>query len=410
MTNGPMGAFGGMFSGYQPTMEDLAYEGLGRGPQTPEELFDPVGTSMGSGAEKQTLAALMAQQEQQKLLEEQRGRIGQAGIEARDVFRQYGGQAAGALQAGFGGAQGYLGQGFGFAGAGAEAGLGALYGGLGSAEGFLGAGLGAAGGTLGGLGAMGAGFIPGATTAVDAPGARSRLGEMYEGDFDLQMDPGYQFRLAEGEKALARRRAAGGGRFGGAALREAAEFGQGLASQEYGAAFGRQAGLARGADIQGMQQAGMGQQAALQAQRNQMGLAQLGLGATGRFGELQYGAGQQMAGYGFGAGQGAAGIYGGLSGQQLGLLGGQAGYAAGGGQALANLYGGMGGQIGATYPWGAAAQQGVMGAALGVEAAPVSLIGSADVARAQQTEADRQFAMNMFGAVSSLGVGALGAV
>jgi len=56
---------------------------------------------------------------------------------------------------------------------------------------------------------------------------------------DLETDPGYQFRLAQGEQALRRAQAAKGARFGGRALKEAQRFGQGLASQEFGAAYGR---------------------------------------------------------------------------------------------------------------------------------------------------------------------------
>lgn len=60
----------------------------------------------------------------------------------------------------------------------------------------------------------------------------------------LQMDPGYQFRLSEGLKALDRQAAARGGLISGAALRAAQRYGQDLGSQEYSAAYGRLAGLA----------------------------------------------------------------------------------------------------------------------------------------------------------------------
>lgn len=55
----------------------------------------------------------------------------------------------------------------------------------------------------------------------------------------FQEDPGYQFRLSEGMKALDRQAAARGGLISGSALRGAQRFGQDLASQEYGAAFNR---------------------------------------------------------------------------------------------------------------------------------------------------------------------------
>lgn len=56
---------------------------------------------------------------------------------------------------------------------------------------------------------------------------------------DFTTDPGYQFRLAEGQKALDRRQTAGGNYFSGAALKEAQDFGQGLANQTYQDAYNR---------------------------------------------------------------------------------------------------------------------------------------------------------------------------
>jgi len=56
---------------------------------------------------------------------------------------------------------------------------------------------------------------------------------------DFEADPGYQFRQDEGLQALERSAAARGGLLSGAALKDTARFSQGLASQEYGAAFDR---------------------------------------------------------------------------------------------------------------------------------------------------------------------------
>jgi hypothetical protein len=56
---------------------------------------------------------------------------------------------------------------------------------------------------------------------------------------DYQADPGYAFRLAEGEKALKRRQSVGGNLFSSQALRNAQEYGQGMASQEFGNAYQR---------------------------------------------------------------------------------------------------------------------------------------------------------------------------
>jgi hypothetical protein len=56
---------------------------------------------------------------------------------------------------------------------------------------------------------------------------------------DFEQDPGYQFRMDEGMKALERSAAARGGLFSGRAMKDTLRFGQGLGSQEYGAAFDR---------------------------------------------------------------------------------------------------------------------------------------------------------------------------
>lgn len=55
----------------------------------------------------------------------------------------------------------------------------------------------------------------------------------------FKTDPGYAFRLAEGQKALERSAAARGGLLSGATLRGTEELGQNLASQEYQNAFNR---------------------------------------------------------------------------------------------------------------------------------------------------------------------------
>ena len=64
----------------------------------------------------------------------------------------------------------------------------------------------------------------------------------YAKDFsmsDFQADPGYAFRLAEGQKALDRQAAARGGLISGSALKAAARYGQDMGSQEYQSAFNR---------------------------------------------------------------------------------------------------------------------------------------------------------------------------
>lgn len=64
----------------------------------------------------------------------------------------------------------------------------------------------------------------------------------YARDFgmaDFQADPGYAFRLAEGQKALERTAAARGGLLSGGALKAATRYGQEAGSQEYMNAFNR---------------------------------------------------------------------------------------------------------------------------------------------------------------------------
>lgn len=56
---------------------------------------------------------------------------------------------------------------------------------------------------------------------------------------DLTKDPGYQFRLEQGQRGLDRKAAAGGNYFSGNALKEAQQFGQGLADTTYGDAYNR---------------------------------------------------------------------------------------------------------------------------------------------------------------------------
>jgi len=61
----------------------------------------------------------------------------------------------------------------------------------------------------------------------------------FTGQVDLTQDPGYAFRLSEGQKALDRSAAARGGLISGGALKAAQRFGQDLGSQEYQNAYNR---------------------------------------------------------------------------------------------------------------------------------------------------------------------------
>lgn len=58
-------------------------------------------------------------------------------------------------------------------------------------------------------------------------------------DLMAGMDPGYQFRINEAQKALEAKRAAVGNRFGGQALKDITNYSQDAASQEYQSAYNR---------------------------------------------------------------------------------------------------------------------------------------------------------------------------
>ena len=113
--------------------------------------------------------------------------------------------------------------------------------------------------------------VPGITQEQAAAAASPYAGTFLEKftNQDIYRDPSYQFRLAEGERLLRARQAAGGNRFGGQAMKDIVNYGQQAASQEYGSAFdrfmkqkealyGRLSGLAGTATpiAQGMGQAG----------------------------------------------------------------------------------------------------------------------------------------------------------
>lgn len=55
----------------------------------------------------------------------------------------------------------------------------------------------------------------------------------------VQLDPGYQFGMKQGQQAIDRKAAAAGGRVSGAALKAAAQYGTDYATSGYSAAYGR---------------------------------------------------------------------------------------------------------------------------------------------------------------------------
>lgn len=89
----------------------------------------------------------------------------------------------------------------------------------------------------------------------------------------MAMDPGYQFRLAEGEKALDRKIGSMGLRNSGAALKAGTRYNQDYASGEFGNIYNRLAGVS-----------GTGQQTGTN-------LGQFGAQSAGRIGDMTVGAG-----------------------------------------------------------------------------------------------------------------------
>lgn len=60
--------------------------------------------------------------------------------------------------------------------------------------------------------------------------------------FEFEADPGYQFRMQQGLQGVERGAAARGGALGGGTMKALQQYGQGLASQEYGQEFDRYRG------------------------------------------------------------------------------------------------------------------------------------------------------------------------
>lgn len=140
------------------------------------------------------------------------------------------------------------------------------------------------------------------------------------GTAQFQADPGYAFRLSEGQKALDRQAAARGGLISGSALKAASRYGQEMGSQEYQNAFNRYQ-AERSAKLGPLQSlAGVGQ-TATQA-----------LGAAGE--SMTSGSNAALGAYGSqaGAALGAAG-----QARASGYIG-QANAIAGGASGLSNMY------------------------------------------------------------------------
>jgi hypothetical protein len=130
-------------------------------------------------------------------------------------------------------------------------------------------------------------------------------------------DPGYAFRLSEGQKALERSAAARGGLISGSALKAATRYGQEAGSQEYTNAFNRYQ-TERASQLQPLQSlAGVGQSAT-----NQMGSAAgaYGTNVSNALGAYGTNAGNLALGAGATAG-GAALAQGNIRASQYGTMG-----------------------------------------------------------------------------------------
>jgi len=126
-------------------------------------------------------------------------------------------------------------------------------------------------------------------------------------NFNMQMDPGYQFRIAEAEKALGRMAAARGNRLSGGSLAELSDRIGDMASNEYSNAFGRQYGMWQ--DAYGRRQNAYTRQAANKAdqfgrlsgmagmgQQQASSLASLGQGYASNMGNMYNQMGAAQAG------------------------------------------------------------------------------------------------------------------
>ena len=113
---------------------------------------------------------------------------------------------------------------------------------------------------------------------------------------DFEADPGYEFRLSEGMKAIERSGSARGLSLSGRQLKDLARFGQGLASEEFGRAYGRERQEAFDEFITGRE--------GRTIQFNRLAaLAGLGQTASGTSATLTQQAGTTIAGQQIGAGR-----------------------------------------------------------------------------------------------------------
>jgi hypothetical protein len=324
------------------------------------------------GAESQGKAAEEAAAKQQELIEQMMAQQ-QAATN----------QALGALDSGYNAAQGYvsyggegaldtLNQGF-AAGADALATSGqqatdAMTAGYQDAQGQMQQyGEQAAGAITGGVDAAGQSLNPAMALQSNGTALSDMLASGPYNNFT--QDPGYQFRLQQGQDTIQHAASAAGGRHGGDTLKALSEYNQNFASNEFGNYVNRQNNVMG----QMMGLAGMGNQAASQ-------MAGMQYGAGGHLGDMYGGMGSQAGQMGMQYGQGMSGLYGMQGSQMADLLTGGAQAAAGqqntNWQSMADLLIGQGTATANTLTGGAAGQANLMGQMLPTYAAGVPYAGA----------------------------------
>lgn len=180
------------------------------------------------------------------------------------------------------------------------------------------------------------------TARADIQAAPDRLGDLYGGGLGagFEGDPGYQFRLRQGQQAIENAASARGGRHGGDTLKALSEYNQNFASNEFNNYANRQIGLAGAADQNSTNRAGTlaglavgeGQQGAGLVSQYGQNMANMNMGQGQTLGQLYANQGQQLAGIGMqGAGlvaNNSQALAGGTLGQQTHVAPGPLGQVA----------------------------------------------------------------------------------
>lgn len=104
--------------------------------------------------------------------------------------------------------------------------------------------------------------------------ASADLMKMATGQWDFSADPGYTFRVAQGEQAINRNAGAGGSPYSGATLKALGQFNSDIASAEYGNAYARRAGTLSTLGGMGLTAAGQSADLAAEGGVNMAGVSE----------------------------------------------------------------------------------------------------------------------------------------